>query len=169
MDYIKTIRNSLLHQHWINAGRISNMIILCFGSKYDNQEDPPYSIHIECGMRIILNKRIAVVSEEIYQPNPDLKGKELDHFDWDQPGTARYDFLMNSFFQKHKYSEVVELSISEHGDMLLQFDADFTIEIYINSTDSEDEEWCFIGDDDHPVISRSPYEFMILSDYKDDI
>ena len=143
--YVKLIEGKVLR----DIGRASDMAWLSIGNtiKVRNLKGKEvlkgtFAIHIQCPWRMIDNEKSCILfsSYDMYMPNKVFSQKK--DFDWDIQGANLYDEKVIEW--KNRYGDVLieSVYISSLGDLKMKLSNGHSIEIFINTSSSE-ECWRF--------------------------
>lgn len=105
---------------------------------------PKYTLHIECGFRLVCGNEIIVARGDMYQPsnqmlaNPDFL---YDEFNWDVKGNNRFDEITRKYFTDGNMEfNVKKIVVNKFGDLKIYFDNHFLLEV---SSDISGNEECY--------------------------
>ena len=166
-DIEQTLRPFIGEQLW-GAARAANMLSLQVGpprlaptSRDPDRKVGAYALHVFCPWRLTRGADIIVASGDLYTPaDPD---ESLDDFDWDRVGSTWWDVGMREVFGEDARVQLVIEAVRADalGGMALMCSADFTFEVFPNSSLAahvETEFWRVFApgtDGPHTVCSSS--------------
>lgn len=138
--------NKIKGENLVLVYRAADMPELDFGdaitlNKYGKQREyPEYSLHVQCPLRIVIKNQIILGRDDIYC----VLDSEDDN-DWDSYGNNRYDKIVNDIIEPMLPVKVLDVFVSELGDILIKLENEIEINIFIGSKGNEDKEfWRFI-------------------------
>lgn len=137
--------NKIKGKNLVSVDRCADMPVLDFGDtitlnkRGKQREYPEYSFHIQCPFRVVMKKRIILGSDDIYCVLDD------EDDDWETYGNNRYDKMVNDIIKPMLPVKVLDIFVSEPGDILIKLENETQINIFINSEGNEEQEfWRFI-------------------------
>lgn len=137
----REIYNKLIGGNICKITRVCNLISI----EIDTCKNKIY-LHIQAFFRVLQNGKLVLSSEDLYRCK---ENEDSERFEWDVPGKAVFDNSLQSCQELLKKSKIVDVAISE-GDLQINLENDFLIQIFIDTTQKEekyrifDDETCFI-------------------------
>lgn len=121
---------------------------------------PQYALHIDCSFRINCGNSIMMSQRDMFCPNSEMiKSANFndDEFEWDVVGNNSFDEKAQKHFIDTSLDFIVtKININSCGDLKILLTNDFSIEIFVDSSENE-ECWRFfeVGNADctHLVVS----------------
>lgn len=147
MDYSVRLQN-LVGSSLQDAGRSCDLLWFEF-----TKPEMTYFLHFQCFLRLLSEDAIFATSAEMYRPYDEKK----EDFEWDRPGDALYDYLMEEWLTPGV--TVVRVEAGKSGDLRLYLSNGMRIEA-MNDSSQNQEIWRMLERDGkrtrHTVY---PYEF----------
>ena len=107
---------------------------------------PKYALHAECTSRITCDGKIILAKSDIFLPAQKIASDECfewENFVWDEMGNNYFDEVTSDLISKSTPDFIVkDVSISKYGDVSIQFENGFVLELFADGS-SGSENWRF--------------------------
>ena len=150
-----------MNENYLNnflGGRIASLSracdMVCIGFNLSNSNE--IYIHIQSFFRILKDNMIIVSSQDMCRRGSNCKDNE--EFNWDVPGQTRYDDSLNEHIGTLIGSVVVDVKQETNGDLVLFFNNDVVLQIFIDTVEIEEKYRIFSDTDGIVVDSRGRCE-----------
>ncbi len=127
------------------------------------------ALHIDGSFRLICGDKIFLAKDDMFNPPSKMENDpdfDWDTFDWDVQGGNLYDDIAKNYFGEDPYGFTVKKTkISQLGDLRIDFDNGFALEVFTTGSDGG-ECWRFFESNSeahHIVVSGQG-----LEEYEDD-
>ena len=124
--------------------RACNLVCIEFVRRDGNK----FSFHIQSFFRIVHNSTILVSSEDIYRCRSDCKAEE---FEWDVPGKSIFDESLEKLLPFISDLSVVDVKSANCGDLIITFDDDTSLQVFVDTVESE-EKYRILGNGESWVV-----------------
>ena len=130
-------------------GRAGNLLWIGIGEDVSNIDYKgrkrvfaKFSLHIQCPFRILLNTKIIIGNNDIYEPNTEKI--PLENFNWESYGDSLFDKQLEKIASELYTNDVkvIDINLSLIGDLQIILSNNLCIETFINGT-SNSEMWRF--------------------------
>lgn len=133
---------NIVGENMVYIGRCSDMIDIEFGETISTEfmgckrELPQYYLHIQCPFRIEKNKQILIGSRDVY-----FTENGIDEMDWAIYGNNNYDKIVTNIIMPLLPIKVIDIVISDSGDILISLQNNIKIRVFINAGGNIDTEF----------------------------
>ena len=107
------------------------------------------TLNIQCFFRVLKNNKVLICSEDMYRC---ASAFEQESFEWDIPGKSVYDQTVKKHIKELTNLVVVDCKQNDSGDISIMFEDDNVLQIFVDTTMSE-EKYRIFNDNDCFVVS----------------
>jgi len=123
----------------LNTARIGATGDISFASSASDERI--YSLQITCSFRFRSGEKLLTATLDIFDPTKSVENSpsfSCNTFNWDVLGFNRYDEWSREFKKEHQEQLTVQnVSVSDFGDLTIEFDKGILLEIFINANGGE--------------------------------
>jgi hypothetical protein len=145
-EYAMSILNVLKGAKLLKLTRAAQMP--CFQFSDALSGSPKFQLHIQCSFRFVSKEKVVVASSDVYQPNSSYEVNndfDFENFEWDIVGQNRFDEIVKNIITPNMDFFIIEsIELSAFGDLRIYFSNDFVLDVYIDTSGSE-ECWRFFN------------------------
>lgn len=129
-------------------GRAGSVVWCAFGSKHrevlnrhgEKKIVSEYALHIQCPWRIRFNDKLLAASHDKFYPAKRLSSTSLMNFNWHSSSRTLVDKRIEVFMRKSNKTPlfVSDVYVSEVGDMRITLNEKYFLELFSDSSVSEE-------------------------------